>query len=256
MKSHNIKNILEERTIEVSENSWDKLANQLDANDQKKKRTRFYPYAACLALLVGFIILMISKNVGNSISETIVETELNNTIPKVELKEVTIPTATEIIQNNTIVIQESTPKAIDNEVVETNLIPEEKVKFEKELHKEIKNAVVINEKEISPKILETVIVQKEVVIDPNKELKASIIALSTSEKITITDEEIDALLKDAQKSIQHLNIQDTIDMTTIVSADDLLDEVEYELDRSFKQKVFELIKSNIQKTRTMIVDSN
>jgi hypothetical protein len=260
MKLHNIKNKLEERTIEVSENSWDKLASQLDANDKKKKRIGFYPYAACLALLVGFVIFMITKNVGNSVSETVVETEteLNNTIPKVEMKEETIPTVIEkiIIKNNTIAIQESAPKVIDNEVVVSKSIPKEKEQLRKELQKEIQNAVVVNEKETSPKILETVIAQKEGAIDPNKELKASIIALSASEKVAITDEEIDALLKDAQKSIQHLNIQDTIDITTIVSADDLLYEVEYELDRSFKQKVFELIKSNIQKTRLVIADSN
>lgn len=248
MKSHNIKHILEARRMEVSENSWDKLANQLDANDQKKKRIRLYPYAACIALLVSFIVFMMLKTNTAVGTETIVKTEIksDNNLLKAESKDETIPTVTEkiITQNNSIASEETTS------------IPVKEKQLKTELHKEIQNAVVSTEKEIVPKEIETIIAQKEVVIDQNEELKASIAALSASEKVVIKDEEIDELLKKAQKSIQHLNIQDTIDLTTIVSADDLLEEVEYELDTSFKQKVFELIKTNIQKTRTVIADRN
>ena len=87
MKSHEIKDILEERTIEVSENSWDKLASQLYANDQKEKRKTFYlPYAACLALLFGVIAFMFVKNEGNKTSETIVDTNSKEIIKQAHLK--------------------------------------------------------------------------------------------------------------------------------------------------------------------------
>ncbi|MBC8753310.1 hypothetical protein H2O64_01420 [Kordia sp. YSTF-M3] len=253
-----MKNILEERRMEVSENSWETLASQLDANDQKKKRTRFYPYAACIALLVSFIVFMILKTETTVGTETIVKTEIksNNTIPKVDQKQETIPTVTEkiITKNNEIAAQESTPKVIEYKVVKDQLHSKQKEQLETELHKEVQNAVVIVKREIHPKGIETFIAQKEVVVDSNAALKASIAALSASEKVTITDEEIDQLLKEAQQSLKKLDVQKDVDITAFATADELLEEVELELDKSFKRKVYELIKNNIQKNRTVIAD--
>ena len=91
-------------------------------------------------------------------------------------------------------------------------------------------------------------------MDSNSVLKASVAALSANEKIAITDEEIDQLLKEAQQSLIKLDVQKDLDITTFATADELLEEVELELDKSFKQKVFDLIKSNIKKSRTVIAD--
>lgn len=274
MKSHNIKHILEERTIEVSENSWEKLASQLDANDQKKKRTDFYQYAACLALLVGFILFMITKDATETAGETVVETEKNIqtqdviTSPSIDKEEITDKLFKDAMvtneesfhpkkittENNGVVAQKKTSRVIQNKGIATELTPKEKEQLEIVLQKEIQNVIVVNKKEILPKVIETIIAQKEVMVDLNKDLKASIAALSATENVAITDEEIDKLLKDAQQSFDKLDVKETLDLTTFATADDLLNEVEYELDMSFKQKVFELIKHKIEKTRTAVVD--
>ena len=155
MKSHNIKNILEERRIDVSENSWEKLAGQLDANDQKKKRKSFYPYAACFALLVGFSVFMMLKTADAIGTETIVETEKEATkIPtQVDSKEKIISLETEkfSIKNNTVVTQEETLKSIESKDITTSATIEKATESEIELLKEVQNTVVVNTKEKSLK---------------------------------------------------------------------------------------------------------
>jgi len=258
MKSHNIKSILEERSMEVSENSWEKLSNQLDAYDRKKKRTRFYPYAACLALLVGFILFMLLKTETRLGTETIVKTETkaNNHSPKsASQREIILKENENVsIKTEEVVEQESTVKVVDNELIKNKSASKGENKLEVELHKEIQNTVAIAQKENSAKEIETIITQKEKIVDPNAELKASIAALSASEKIMITDEEINELLKEAQQSLKKIAVQKEINSTKFATADELLEEVELELDQSFKQKVFELIKTNLQKTRTVVAD--
>lgn len=260
MKSHNIKDILEERRMEVSENSWEKLAGQLDANDKKKKRRSIYPYAACIALLVGLITFIIGKNVGES--ETIVDTDK------------TIQIQEEVETPKPIILEEAiAEEALKESIVEHKALIEPKIttgkdeitekeklssKQQKEtliaFQKEIQNTVVMKEKENTSKEVEAIITQKEIVVDEDKDLKASIIALSAAEKITITDAEIDQLLKEAEQSLSELDIKKEDDIIRFATADELLNEVENELDRSFKQKVYELVKHKISRTRTAAID--
>lgn len=265
MKSHNIKDLLEERTIEVSENSWEKLASQLDANDQKKKRKSFYPYAACLALLVSFIVfMMLKKDVGsqeNSIvnTEKTIKLDTETTTPSpIILKE---EVSDELFKETLVVSEESIqPKkvkiVVKTQKEETSISNQQKEQLEVALQKEVQNAVAVNKNKGIPKVIETISTQKEVVVDPNKELRASIVALSATENIAITDEEIDQLLKEAQESLSEIDVKKEQDLTRFATADELLNEVEHELDKSFKQRVFDLIKKNVKKGKTLLADRN
>ncbi|WP_298418505.1 hypothetical protein [uncultured Kordia sp.] len=262
MKSHNIKDILEERRMEVSENSWDQLANQLSVHDKKKKRRNVYPYAACFAVLVGLIAFIVSKSIGESQSQVIVDTETIKTQKGVEapkpilLKEEiddkvfkSAIVATETPNTSEIKVKKETDK---KKQVTQKERKELNVAFQKEIQETIKvdTLSVMSTKKTSVVLAENI---KEVKLD--KELKASIAALSVTEKVTITNEEIDKLLKEAQESLSKLKVKNKeADITKYATADELLNEVEYELDMSFKQKVFELIKHKVSKTRTAVVD--
>jgi len=262
MKSHDIKDILEERTIEVSENSWEKLASQLDMNDQNKKRKGFYPYAACLALLFSFIIFMIAKkdisqetSIVNSEETIKLDTESITPSPIILKEEISDELFKEaLVASEESMLPQQTKTIVKAQKEEASISNQQKEKLEVELKKEVQNAVAVNEKIIVPKVIETISAQKEVIIDPNKDLRASIAALSATENVAITDEEINELLKEAQQSFDKLDVKETVDLTAFATADELLNEVEYELDMSFKRKVFELIKRNVQKTRTVVVD--
>ncbi|WP_046758945.1 hypothetical protein [Kordia jejudonensis] len=263
MKSHNIKDILEERRMDVSENSWEQLASQLDANDKKKTRRNIYPYAACLALLIGLATFIIGKNIGEKESQTIANTEKEIQIeeavktPKQPIYKDAIDSKT---SNEVIVVQEELPK---KEATKTPkriatkapiLLKEEKetaVALQKEIQKP-----VVDKNKIESKIVVPIITQKEIVVAANDDIKASIIELSIAEKITITDAEIDQLMKEATASLSELDIKKDDDTMRFATADELLNEVENELDTSFRQKVFEIIKKNFKKGKTLLADRN
>ncbi|EDP98056.1 hypothetical protein U8527_18830 [Kordia algicida OT-1] len=262
MKSHELKNKLEERRMEVSENSWEKLASQLDTNDQKKKRKTFYlPYAACLAVLFGVIAFMFLKNDRNANSDTIVDTNSKEIIK--QNKDIKTPVVLKEVTNDEIfkevVVQSEETKLLEKiktSPKETSAEKAIKAPLKIELQKEIQNTVAIHKIDTLLKELQPVVAQKEVELDITKELKASITALSETENITITDEEINQLLKEAQESFAELEVkEEETDALRFATADELLGEVEYELDMSFKRKVFELIKHRVQKTRTALTDN-
>lgn len=266
MKSHDIKDILEERRMEVSEHSWEKLAGQLDANDQKKRRKKFYyPYAACLALIISAIVFMFMKNGGNSTTETIVDTEevikqdKESKTPIILKDKIDTKVFKEALVQSGGTKQQQQIETTATEKVQP-IGSQSKKQLTAALQKEVQNTVVVTKidtfpKEIIPKKLENVIVQKEVVLDRDKELKASIAALSAKENVQITFQEIDQLLKEAQESLKQLDVkkEDTA-VLRFATADELLNDVEYELDMSFKQKVFELIKEKVKKRNTVVVE--
>ncbi|WP_420572045.1 hypothetical protein [Kordia sp.] len=265
MKSHDIKDILEERRIEVSENSWEKLASQLDANDKKKKKRRFYfPYAACLALVFSLVAFMLIKNDENTDAETVVDSEKiiktkkDTTLPIIQKEKLNDELFKEAIVNTEeIKVLPKNETSITKEKEKVNkerVSVQQKNKLEVELQKEVKNAIVVASINTSSKVKTTEKPDGNE-IKLNEELKASIAALSAAENIKITNEEIDQLLKEAQQSLSELDTpKEETDILRFATADELLNEVEYELDRSFKQKVFELIKHNVQRSRAVVVD--
>lgn len=264
MKSHEMKDILEERTIEVSENSWEKLSGQLDANDRKKRRKTLYlPYAACLALLVSWLVFMMvqSEGVVNDVEIANQEntTKSNITKTKEDSQDIVIPTKENkvetLVKENSVAVETNTFKDVTKKAItNTERVPTTKKERTEELQKEIKNAVVIQEK-TTPQKIETFIEEKEIIVSKNNDLKASIVALLKEEKRTVTNAEIDLLLKEAQESLKYLEVtKEKVTNTHFATADELLNEVEYELDKSFKQRVFELVKRNIKRTRTADID--
>ena len=266
MKSHDIKDILEERRMEVSEHSWEKLAGQLNANDKKKRRKKFYyPYAACLALLISALVFMFIKNDGNSAKEAVVDTKetikenKESKTPIILKDKIDTKTFKEALVQSGETKQQQEIKSTTNKK-DKSLENQTKKQLAVELQKEVKNAVIVAKvdtfpKEIIPKKLENVIAQKEVVLDIDKELKASIAALSAKENVKITFQEIDQLLKEVQESLKELDVKkEETEVLRFATADELLNDVEYELDMSFKQKVFELIKQKVKKRATVVVE--
>jgi hypothetical protein len=79
------------------------------------------------------------------------------------------------------------------------------------------------------------------------------VAINTHEDIienTGIDTEIDALLSEAQLQMDSDKIKRS------VNANSLLQDVEADLEQSFRDKVFESIKTNFKKVRTAVVDRN
>ncbi|KAB8156014.1 hypothetical protein EZY14_002020 [Kordia sp. TARA_039_SRF] len=252
MKSPEIKQLLEERRMDVSEQSWEKLAAQLDANDKKKRAKKMYiPYAACLALLVGWIVFSILRTETAKVEDVIANEELpvdKNLEPIITpQKEINPVKETDIFVTEQIVTTEK-------EIVPEKQVPTQVKALQTDLQKEVQQTIAIQEK-IVPQKLETVIQEKEITVASNDELKGAIAALFEKEERKVTDAEIDYLLQEAQEALKHLKIkEEKVNYTKIATAEELLNEVEYELDKSFKQRVFELVKRNLQRTRTADIE--
>jgi len=71
---------------------------------------------------------------------------------------------------------------------------------------------------------------------------------------SVTDEEIDSLLRQAEKDILKQRIIN--ETSGAVSANLLLQEVEEELDQSFRAKVFEALRTSYEKVKTAVAERN
>jgi len=148
------------------------------------------------------------------------------------------------------------------------LIPNEKIKRKEAIvagqHEEVKNGRLQKpqksnaiasvspgvEKDLSPKIAATH--SEEIINSKLEEVFAKVNLLETN-KSTLTDMEVDSLLRQAQKEIltERLFREDmTVDATALLS------EVEDELDHSFRDQIFEKLKTGFNKVRTAVADRN
>ena len=69
----------------------------------------------------------------------------------------------------------------------------------------------------------------------------------------VSDLEVDALLYAAMAELEQERAAYAVQP---VNADELLQEVEYELDQNFRQKVFEVLKEGFSKAKTAVANRN
>jgi len=252
---------LEERTITPSEMTWDKLDNKLDKL-QKKKKDRPFWWLGLAASLVGVLLIsnLFFKSDNTTVAPVIVDTKTSikpkNDVKSVEseskiavtkeaeklqkkTKRTTIETPTTVVQNKpavaATVIKKETPINNNKELTKTESINDN---FETDLKTEA--VATITKQDIAK--FET---QKiEEVVAQIQEFKES--------KVNVTDAEIDSLLNIAERTIFKKRAKNN--NTRVVDANSLLIEVENEMDQSFRERVFETIKSGYKTVRTAVVD--
>jgi hypothetical protein len=242
----NIKEKLEGRTLQPSANTWNALAKQLDAHDKKQNKKLFWWFGLAASIVgVVFISTLFFKNTVTDISKpTLVETQ---------------KTIIDVNDNNVVKSQEQVAETVDmtDKIIET---PKQEVKtsFQKnqkiitsENHKEA-IAQTQPKTENNNKSLE--ILNTETTLEDLKVESVVAQINDLKEKGTISDEAIDALLDQAQKEItlQKLYNEDT----KTVDANALLQDVETDLQQSFRDKVFEALQTSYDKVKTAVAQRN
>jgi len=260
---------LEERTITPSEMTWDKLDGELDKLKKKKNNKPFW----WLGLAASFVGVLLITNLffesDNTDQQTIVDTNIKTETKADSKKEIqktpvlkTVETNTTLANSSkeeqkstketnsintpitvkqktqrvaTVIKKEAPVKA--NKTIKNN-VPVTKTKFERGLKTE---AVAVIEKQ-SIVNFETQKINE--VVAQIQELKAS--------KLNVTEAEIDSLLNKAERDIFKKRFKDN--STRVVDANSLLFEVESELEQSFRERVFETIKSGYKTVRTAVVE--
>lgn len=254
----NLKEKIEERTIQPSEASWDVLAKRLDNQDKRKPKTVYF-WVGIAASIVG-VALVTTLFFNNSEFENSTPAIVDTETKEEQLKEEVLNPVENQKEENTVAVEQvediktSTEKTISTQkngaVVQksTRIVsPNTTV-----IIKEAVAATTTNEQE-KVKHLETPLNSLEFekakindVVDEIKKLNL--------EDVTVSNAEIDSLLKQAEREILKNRLYN--ETTRTVSADALLQDVEDELEQSFRAKVFDALKNSFDTVKTAVAERN
>ncbi|MDT0684802.1 hypothetical protein [Autumnicola psychrophila] len=250
-----IKEQLEKRQISPSEDSWDKLSRKLDAEEKNssgisRKWWMGIAAAAITALLIGTFLL---------------KTDISNTSPSI----VDNPTEeNKAAPENANYRPEERIASEENEVEEFSEAnfnsPEEKSVQKQE--KAVNNTQIVAVTAEIPKKIEENTINESKIPTSEEELTKNEILKSKLEQIIaeiaakeaqgpeLTNNEVDQLLASAAKEISKSSqFQYTAGSVDALS---LLADVEEELDASFRDKVFDMLKDGFVKARTAVAARN
>lgn len=251
-----LKDKLENRTLNPSPDAWNTLADKLDKEEDKNNTTKFW-WLGIAASILG-VILVTTQFYKNSRdvkdlpvivnTKILPDSNLDTTSQSVEVDEM-ISNSTpdvEIIENTQTNEVASALNTETNNAEE--LIKSGKVILNIETAQDAIVSIESSKQEINDKIEVKALNLEDLKI---MEVVNVIKTLQTNQS-TVSEREIDSLLKLAQREILTQRILDESSKT--VSADALLQDVELELEQSFRAKVFEALKSTYNSAKTAVAE--
>ncbi|CAM3284870.1 hypothetical protein [Aequorivita lipolytica] len=266
----NIREKLEAREVKPSADAWKKLEAKLDAAQPKKKPVLWYYVAASF---VGFLILasvFFSRNNAEVSNPIVIE---NVEQPAIENETEIIPTNSETekiaSEENIIEETESTTSKKESEKkqkqnsVQLKPLPQKKSAIDKKIEKnEALAKISETEKQksvkkenliISDESSKTLAKVEEESLFNNKvdEVVASVKKLNENNQ-AVTVAEVEKLLNDARRDIQTQRILNN----PKVDATALLQDVEWKVEKSFRDKVFDALGEGFNKIRTAVTERN
>ncbi|AOW21405.1 hypothetical protein [Urechidicola croceus] len=252
----NMRDKLEKRTIQPSANAWEKLSKRLDDSEDKKSKKSIFWFVGIAASIIG--VLWISASLLFSEKFVPIEPQIVDT-PKIEVKEenkedIIIESSQEYITEIQKEPQETTePIIAENSIIEqkSTTINKEDILIDNTIIEQSFVAEVIDEVE-NQKVSESF--NLKAVEEENVDAIVAQIVELKEQNQEITDAEIDELLNEAQDKIRlkklYKNNSKTIDAMA------LLQDVEADIDRSFRMKVFEALKINYNSVKTAVAQRN
>ncbi|SHH01446.1 hypothetical protein [Winogradskyella jejuensis] len=265
-----IKDKLEQRTLTPSAEAWSKLSQQLDAEEKRNKKLSFWWFgiAASIAALVFVSVSYFNNGTESTVDEIIVKEEIKDVIsPKAEDAILKNENAN---QENQLVVSEKNEEVEDDtetpkkEKLQPRITVEEQRKqnqlVQKPADKKENRAVAKVEKQKLPE-LDKLELKKSSVDDllhtPEVEFNSVIAVLQDSKsenKNTVTDQQIDSLLKVANRE---LFMDKTIKKkTNVVNAEALLQDVEEAMGESFRTRIYKTLKGGYEEVKTRVAKRN
>lgn len=254
----NIREELENRSLQPSAKSWDDLSQRLDNASVKKHTKSFW----LLGIAAGFIGMLFIINgfmfCDLDIDETIVNQEVKKQINIVEeenniVDKKTVEVNSEIkieaqkLEENQVLAQQDFKAAAAEEEERKTVKKPKGINVEKHnLVKEdinIANAVAVNK--IYEKVITLSNTKAITLID-----SASVATNNVNESITVTDQELNALLSKAKKSIAMQTEDDLLHL----DANELLQDVEDNLEESLRDKLFKTIKGGYFSVKSYVAE--
>ncbi|WP_026452552.1 hypothetical protein [Aequorivita capsosiphonis] len=248
----NIREKLEAREIKPSAGAWEKLETKLNAEQPKKKNVGWYYMAASFVGILILASVFFSQTPDEPKSQIVKET--------IELK--TPESKSEIVTENSEVVDilsEENNAEKDNTEAKKNdnrnplkPVPQKKSPVERKYERDKVIAKTTDQEKQSPDS-ETQIANEEDALFNQKidEVVASVKNLQENNN-EVTAREVEQLLTDARRDIQAQRIL----KTPKVDATALLQDVEWELEKSFRDKVFDALGEGFRKIRTAVIERN
>ncbi len=237
-----IKKQLDAREIKPSANAWERISEEIETTQPKKKAVLWYTIAASIiGVFVSVVFFMNKEDAMNTIKPVVnknIEKKMKEVIPKEEkelfdFKEEDKNAVVNVHQ------EKKSDKIKTVDVEESNQVSKnEKI-------------VIVDSNDLAQ--IEDLKSSQELLIDLTiKELVAQVDSLELN-NIAVTDAEVDSLLRKAQDEILE---QKLFKNTNKVDAMALLNEAENELDASFRDQLFDKLKNGYLKVRTALADRN
>lgn len=248
----NIREKLETREIKPSSDAWKKLEIKLDAEQPKKKTVGWYYMAASFVGILVLASVFFSRNNEEPKSQIVNESiEHQNLESQSEI--ITKDSEAAEIVSEEINSEKVNTKAKKNGNADSiKPVQEKKSAVEKKFEKNKVIAKATQEEKQSSNS-ETQSTKQEDALFNQKidEVVASVKKLQqTSEEVTAR--EVEQLLNNARRDIQTQQILNS----PKVDATALLQDVEWELEKSFRDKVFDALGEGFRKIRTAVIERN
>ncbi|WP_164076244.1 hypothetical protein [Flavimarina sp. Hel_I_48] len=247
----NIKEKLVDRKINPSEDAWQRVAENLENNSVKTKNNTTY-WAAIAAGFIGILIVAggLFPDLETDNSPTVVHSK--NTI-KVGGETNSTEKQLEIPQNQSQITQNQPEKQLnlpknDGKPEQNPVTPEQVI-----LDLPVQNNQVADVNEEGNTIKAFDAAQRQTIDDEVTRLLTQVDSLARNDTM-VTDAQVDALLAEAQRELLGDRIFKT--QNENLSATALLQEVEDDLERSFRDKVFDALKEGLTKAREAVASRN
>ena len=243
-----IKEQLDKREIRPSAESWDKLNSRLDGVDRKSGKKWWISAAAAVVVLIVASTLFINQQQNNhQVVETPVEVEEN---PEVKNNNPESESRMASEQGAKAGVDKTESTSVKKEI-EQKIIPQNEVENTSE--------AIVENAEPERKLIEPVVIgssefQEKEKVEFDTKIAEILSNVVQQEKNTgnLSEQEIDALLAEAAREIS----EERKFSEGSVSANALLADAEFELDQSFREEVFELLKDGFSKARTALASRN
>jgi len=248
-----LKEKLEKRTIQPSTEAWDVLVNRLGDHHKKQQRKNFWWLGIAASIVgVALVTTLVFRDAGTeTLNPKVVEIdnqmETNTDAVVSEQVEITTPQNDNTSKPERLPIKENRPVtklaniqkdfAPEKAIISRNDVASSDVKVQNEAQKEAQNPVSTSDFEQAK--VNAVVAEIQRINNENQ---------------GVSEAEIDSLLKQAEREILKNRIY--AETTKTVDANVLLEDVEAELEQSFRTRVFQALLNNYETVKTAVAERN
>ncbi|OBX23917.1 MULTISPECIES: hypothetical protein [Bizionia] len=248
---NNIKKTLEERQIQPSSNAWNQLSDSLDKQNKKSSNTYIW-FMGIAASIIGLLFVVNTfqpfQEIENTSNPVVVETSSENNLEIDSKVETTKMVTISEEENKSLVENLATDIPTNNQTSKRQKVS---AKRYTSVDKNEAREMTTNNTNVVEKISNK---SKQII---NNNTSENTIAQSEVSNVIVDSDlnsEVDALLKQATSKVSSVSGSEETDYN--INPNNLLEDVEMDLEKSFRDKVFETIKTNFTIVKTAVADRN